>query len=262
VTLENFFRENQKVVLGFSGGVDSSFLLYAGLTCGAEISACFVKSAFQPEFELQDALLLAEHIGAKAVVIDKNILNDARVTANNNDRCYYCKMSIIGTLRLYAAAVKAPLIIDGTTASDDVSDRPGMRALAENGVRSPLRECGLTKDDVRRLSRSAGLFTWNKPAYACLATRVSTGITITGELLQRIEKAEDALSRFGFRDFRVRVIAENCRGCRSWPPVYEEVAKLQFLADQMDYAADWREDIVKAVKPYFRRVLLDMEGRA
>jgi len=275
-TLEEFFRTNPAAVLGFSGGVDSSYLLYAGLCCGATIKACFVKTAFQPEFELQDALLFTERLGAEIAIIDKNILRDARITLNTPDRCYHCKISIIETLRQYASLVNIPLIIDGTNASDDAADRPGMRALSEKGIRSPLLECGITKEDVRRLSRGAELPTWNKPAYSCLATRVSTGITITDELLQRVERAESALFKMGFRGFRVRVIAENCRGCvppsitnagdckgdRTMSPMYDEAVKLQFPLTQINGAIDKRESIVKAIKPYFERVLLDMEGRA
>jgi len=249
MTLEDFFRENQSAVLGFSGGVDSSYLLYAGLNCGANIKACFVKSAFQPESELREAVHFAEYIGAEMAVIEKNILRDARVTTNPPDRCYYCKRSIIDTLHLYGSAVNIPLVIDGTNASDDPSGRPGMRALAEKSVRSPLRECGITKDDVRRLSRGAGLPTWDKPAYACLATRVSTGTEITGELLQRIENAENAMFRLGFCNFRVRAIDGGV------------TAKLQFPQALLYCAVDRREEIIDAIKPHFKTVVLDMEGR-
>jgi uncharacterized protein len=249
VTLDDFFRENQTAVLGFSGGVDSSFLLYAGMLCGAKIKACFIKTAFQPEFELVDALRVAECLGAEFAVMDKDVLRDAQVTNNPPDRCYYCKKSILSALRVYASAVNVPLIIDGTNASDDAADRPGMKALAEMGVRSPLRECGITKDDARRISKAAGLFTWNKPAYACLATRIPTGTEITGETLLRIEKAEDALFEMGFGGFRVRVID----GGRT--------AKLQFTPLQIEEAFDKRENIIRAVKPYFGTILLDMEER-
>jgi len=239
-------------VLGFSGGVDSSFLLYAGSICGAKIRACFVKTAFQPEFELMDALRLAEYVGAEIVVIEKDVLADVRVSTNPAGRCYYCKKSIFGALRTYAKAVGVPLIIDGTNASDDEAARPGMRALTEMGVRSPLRECGITKDDVRRISKAAGLFTWDKPAYACLATRIPSNMPITAGLLQRIEMAEDALFEMGFRDLRVRIIADNSGGAQ---------AKLQFKQEQMFSAVYRREEILKAVKPYFETILMDMEGR-
>jgi len=247
ITLEQFFRENPSVALGFSGGVDSSYVLYAGLHYGAKVKAYFVKTAFQPEFELQDAYRLAEQIGTEITVLEMNILDNAQVVCNPAKRCYYCKRSIFETVRTRALADGISLLIDGTNASDDVADRPGMKALAELSVRSPLRECGITKDEVRRLSKEAGLFTWDKPAYACLATRIPTGQTYTKELLARVEKAEDALFAFGFSDFRVRVVGE--------------AAKLQFPADQINDLFNKRTEIVKTIKPYFSAVLLDLEGR-
>ena len=125
--------------------------------------------------------------------------------------------------------------------------RPGMRALQELEVRSPLRECGLTKEEVRRLSREAGLFTWDKPAYACLATRVPTGTALTRELLERTERAECALADLGFRDFRVRYL--------------EGRAKLQGTAGQMGLARGQRREILEALQPDYTEVLLDREER-
>ena len=247
MTLEQFFKENRSAALGFSGGVDSSYLLYAGLRYGAKIKAYFVKTAFQPDFELRDAYRLAEQIGTEITVLERDILDNAQVVSNPPDRCYFCKAAIFGILKKQAASDGISLVIDGTNASDDTADRPGMKALSELSVRSPLRECGLTKDEVRRLSREAGLFTWDKPSYACLATRVPSGRAITRELLRRVEKAEDALFALGFSDFRVRVL--------------DEAAKLQFPQGQINRAVDNRAEIVKAIKPYFPAVLLDLEGR-
>ena len=138
-------------------------------------------------------------------------------------------------------------MIDGTNASDDADDRPGMKALTELSVRSPLRESGITKSEVRHMSKEAGLFTWDKPAYACLATRIPTGQEITAELLHRIEKSEDALFGLGFTDFRVRVMGD--------------AARLQFPCEQMGLAVDKQKEITRAIKPYFSTVLLDLEGR-
>jgi len=248
LTLEQFFKENPKIAIGFSGGVDSSYLLFAGLHYGADIRAYYVKSAFQPRFEFADAKKLASHIGAKMHVPEIDVLGNEQVLQNPPDRCYHCKLAIFGSLVKQAAANGYPLVIDGTNASDDASDRPGMKALEELGVRSPLRECGLTKDDVRRLSKEAGLFTWDKPSYACLATRIPTGRAITGELLQGVEKAEDALFALGFSDFRVRV--------------YNEAARLQFPQDQMILALEKKEEIIGAMKAHFPIILLDLEGRS
>ena len=247
ISLEQFFKENPSVALGFSGGVDSSYLLYAGLMHDAKIKAYYVKTAFQPEFELRDAYRLTEQIGTPLTVIELDVMQHASVTGNTPDRCYYCKNLIFGAIRERATSDGYPLLIDGTNASDDADDRPGMRALTELGVRSPLREAGLTKEQVRLLSREAGLFTWDKPAYACLATRIPTGHEITEDLLTKVEMAENALFEIGFTDFRVRVI--------------DGAARLQFTAGQMDEAILRRHEILRLIKPIFSFVLLDLEGR-
>ena len=247
IKLDQFFKENPKVAIGFSGGVDSSYLLFAGLRSGADIQAYYAKAAFQPQFEFEEAKKLANLIGAKLKVIELDVLSNEVVLANKEDRCYHCKLAIFGALVQQARADGYALMIDGTNASDDASDRPGMKALDEMEVRSPLRECGLTKDDIRKLSKEAGLFTWDKPSYACLATRVPTGSPITGEILQRVEKAEDALFSLGFSDFRVRV--------------FNDAARLQFPDNQMAMAFEKKDQLTAAIKPYFPIILLDLAGR-
>ncbi|MCL1884656.1 MAG: ATP-dependent sacrificial sulfur transferase LarE [Defluviitaleaceae bacterium] len=245
--LEKFFNENPKVAIGFSGGVDSSYLLFAGLKSGADIMAYYVQAAFQPQFEREEAIKLANLIGAKMKILELDVLSEKTVVANPPDRCYHCKLAIFGALVNQAEADGYPLIIDGTNASDDASDRPGMKALTEMEVRSPLRECGLTKDEIRRLSKEAGLFTWDKPSYACLATRIPVGREITSDLLQRVEKSEDALFALGFSDFRVRV--------------YNDAARLQFPESQFESAILKKEKILTAIKPHFSAILLDLEAR-
>lgn len=247
MTLTEFFHENQKAAIAFSGGVDSAYLLYAALQSGADVRAYYVKSAFQPQFELDDARRLAETLSADMRVLDVDILADETVAANPPDRCYHCKRRIFSAIASAAAADGYTLLLDGTNASDDAGDRPGMRALRELSVRSPLRECGLTKEDVRRLSREAGLFTWDKPAYACLATRIPTGEAISRDMLERVEQAEDALARLGYRDFRVRV----CGGA----------ARLQLTGEELARAFGQREEITRALRPWFPAVLLDLEPR-
>ena len=227
--------------------MDSSYLLYAGLTFNANIKAYYVKSAFQPEFEMQDALKVAKHVGVEITVLELDVLKNTKVISNPPDRCYYCKIDIFGVLQKQADDDGFSFIIDGTNASDDASDRPGMRALSELSVRSPLRECGITKVDIRRLSKDAGLPTWDKPAYSCLATRIPTGCHITKDLLHRVERSENVLFALGFTDFRVRV--------------YHDAAKMQFPIDQLSKALDRREEIIQAIKPYFPEILLDFEGR-
>lgn len=247
MTLEQFFQENPRCALGFSGGVDSAYLLYAGVKAGADIRPYFIKTAFQPAFELADAQKLAEGLGVEVTVLELDALADPRVAANPADRCYYCKQNLFRTLKDRAIADGYPVLLDGTNASDEAGDRPGMRALAELSVRSPLRECGLTKAEIRACSREAGLFTWDKPAYACLATRVPAGEAITAETLARVEGAEDALFRLGYTDFRVRV--------------FHSAARLQLPRGQMERAVREAEELRQALKPYFTPILLDLEGR-
>ena len=247
MTLEQFFQENPRCALGFSGGVDSAYLLYAGVKAGADIRPYFIKTAFQPAFELADARKLAAGLGVEVTVLELDALADPRVAANPADRCYFCKQNLFRTLKDRAIADGYPVLLDGTNASDEAGDRPGMRALAELSVRSPLRECGLTKAEIRARSREAGLFTWDKPAYACLATRVPAGEAITAETLARVEGAEDALFRLGYTDFRVRV--------------FHSAARLQLPRGQMERAVREAETIQEALKPYFTPILLDLEGR-
>ena len=203
--LNAFFELNNKLAVAFSGGVDSTYLLHAAVMAGADVKAFYVKSAFQPEFEFEDAKKLAAQIGCGLCVIEADVLCDERVRANPEDRCYYCKQQIMDAITAAARDDGYDLVCDGTNASDDADDRPGFRALGELGIRSPLRECGLTKSDIRRLSKEAGLPTWNKAAYACLATRILTGEPITEEKLEITEKAEKILAGMGFRDFRARM---------------------------------------------------------
>lgn len=247
MTLQEFFTEHPKGALGFSGGVDSSYLLWAAVNAGADIAPYCIQTAFQPAFELEDAQRLCAQIGVKLNVIRLDALADPRVAANPANRCYYCKVGLFGALRARAKADGYDLLLDGTNASDDAGDRPGMKALREMEVRSPLRECGLTKAMIRQESRKAGLFTWDKPAYACLATRVPTGRTITSELLRRVEGAETALFALGFTDFRVRL--------------YDEAARLQLPEGQLANAVEQRQAIRQALAPWFDVVLLDTQTR-
>ena len=175
MTLEQFFHAHPRAAVAFSGGTDSAFLLWAAKTYGCDVHAYYMKTAFQPAFELADARRLAGELDIPMTVIETDILAVPGAAANGPDRCYHCKRQLFSALWQRARRDGHTLLLDGTNASDDEGDRPGMQALRELEVRSPLRECGLTKDEVRRLSREAGLFTWEKPAYACLATRIPTG---------------------------------------------------------------------------------------
>lgn len=245
--LFEFFHDHPKVALAFSGGVDSAYLLYAALQNGANVMAYYVKSAFQPQFELEDAKRLARQLHAKMKIIEADVLCHSEIAQNSADRCYHCKKVIFSAIAEMAFRDGYSTLLDGTNASDDADDRPGMRALQECSVHSPLRECGLTKAEIRRLSKEAGLFTWNKPAYACLATRIPTGESITAEKLLRTERAEDYLFSLGFTDFRVR-----CLG---------DTAKLQISASQLDKLMKNITAIVRELKKYYASVVLDMEVR-
>ena len=247
MTLQEFFAENPRAAIAFSGGVDSSYLLYAAVQCGADVHAYFAKTAFQPQFELDDAQRLAESVGAKLTVLELDALSSEDVARNPANRCYYCKTGLFGALQKRALEDGYTVLLDGTNASDEAGDRPGMQALSELHVLSPLRLCGLTKPQIRELSREAGLFTWDKPTYACLATRIPTGQRITNELLARVEGAEQALFSLGFTDFRVRV--------------FHDAARVQLKPAQMQQALTRRSEILENMRPYFETVLLDLKGR-
>ena len=144
--IKEFFEKYPKVAIAFSGGVDSSYLLYAAKQYAKRFTAYYVKSVFQPEFEYRDAVRLAEELGADISVIEADVLSSEDVKRNPENRCYYCKQLIFSNIKKKALEDGYTVVLDGTNASDDVNDRPGMKALKELEVRSPLRECGLTKD--------------------------------------------------------------------------------------------------------------------
>lgn len=245
--LARFFQENPRCALAFSGGVDSAYLLYAAVTGGAKLRAYYVQTPFQPAFEYEDARRMAQQLGVELEVISLNVLADSAITANPADRCYFCKRRIFTAIWERARADGFPLVLDGTNASDQVSDRPGMRALRELGVRSPLREAGLSKQEIRRLSAEAGLFTHNKPAYACLATRIPTGTAITAQKLKITELGEEYLKGLGFSDFRIRLLGDG--------------ARIQLRHEQLPLLLERREEILSELKKYYSAVLLDLEAR-
>lgn len=245
--LKAFFRENPRMGLAFSGGVDSAYLLYAAKVCGCEVKAYYVKSQFQPIFEQRDAEKLAADLGAELEILKADILSDEQVRVNPENRCYFCKRRLFSEILRRAGEDGFTAVMDGTNATDDYDDRPGMKALSELKVLSPLRRCGVSKAQVREYSKMAGLFTWDKPAYACLATRIPAGNAIEKETLEKIEGAENALFKMNYSDFRVRV--------------YGEAARLQFPEAQIASAVSEREKLIAALKPYFEIVLLDLKGR-
>ena len=245
--LQDFFRENPRVAIAFSGGVDSAYLLYAAQRYAQSVWAYYVSSEFQPAFERADAVRLAEQLGADMKILTVAALDTPHVRENPANRCYYCKQGIFGAIWKAARDDGYTVLLDGTNASDDAGDRPGMKALQELEVRSPLRECGLTKTQIRQLSKEAGLFTWDKPAYACLATRIPAGEEITGEKLAATEAAEGYLFSLGFTDFRVR--SQNGH------------ARIQLPEAQWELLIRHRAEILEELKKYYVTVALDLTVR-
>lgn len=245
--LDRFFQENPKAALAFSGGVDSAYLLYTAKKAGAAVTAYYVRTPLQPQFEYEDALRLARELEMPMRTLSVPILDNPQIVANPENRCYFCKKQLFSAIRTASVQDGFHLILDGTNASDDVADRPGMAALQELQVRSPLREAGLTKAEIRRLSREAGLFTHDKPAYACLATRIPAGVPITREALSRTENAENYLKGLGFSDFRIRLSGD--------------AARIQLPESQIPLLLEHRQAILAHLKTCYRAVLLDLEVR-
>lgn len=245
--LSDFFTDHPKVALAFSGGADSAYLAYAAKTCGADIHAYYMDSQFQPRHQLCDAIELAKSLDVPLTVLKKDVLMDNIICENSAERCYHCKTALFSLLRDVAKADGYSFVIDGTNSSDMMADRPGMRALIELGIRSPLRAAFITKDELRKLSKAAGLITWNKPSNSCLATRIKTGDTITQAELDKVEYSENVMARLGFSDFRVLV-----RG---------KAAILRLREDEFSRAFYKIKDIRDLLSPYFTAVYLDLEAR-
>lgn len=208
MTIEDYFDVNRTLALAFSGGTDSAYLLYEAVKSGADVCPFFVKSQFTPEFEVRDAQDFCKSLGVKLQIIELNILNVAGAAANGHDRCYHCKHAMMDAITSEMSRYGFMLLIDGTNASDSFDDRPGMRALSEYKVQSPLRMAGMTKEMIRERSRKAGLKTSDKPSYSCLATRFPENFRLTADALKKLELCEDAIAAMGLTGFRLR-ISEN-----------------------------------------------------
>jgi uncharacterized protein len=245
--LSLFFEEYPEVAVAFSGGVDSSYLLYAAQKYARKVCAYYVKTVFQPQFEYDDAKRITEQLGIGMVTIDADILGNSTVVSNPSDRCYYCKQTIFTAIIKRARDDGFFYVLDGTNASDDEGDRPGMRALREMKVLSPLKLCGLSKSDVRSLSKEAGLFTWDKPSYACLATRIMTGQRIDERIIKRCDDSEEYMRTLGFSDFRVRTRGED--------------AVIQIKGEQIPILIANRENILNKLGGMYRSVLFDLKTR-
>lgn len=245
--LKAFFEENPRVAVAFSGGTDSAYLLYQAAKYAESVTAYCVESIFQTEDERDDVRRLADELGIKLRIVMLNILADKNVVKNNEKRCYHCKKALLQKVKEWAQSDFYTVVIEGSNADDDPAQRPGMKALEELGVRSPMREAGLTKADIRRLSKEAGLFTWDKPSNSCAATRVPTGVKLTLEILKKIRNGEEQLKALGFSDLRLR-----------WR---DGAAKLELPAEQLALAVEKRNDIIAALGENFTEVSVDLKGR-
>ena len=236
-------------VIGFSGGVDSTFLFAVAAGClGQKALAVTATSETYPQRELSEAKELAERIGGRHRVIVSEELNIPEFKDNPPNRCYYCKHELFSKLRAIADEEGLPHVLDGTNRDDRSDHRPGSQAAAEIGVRSPLDEVGFTKDDIRKLSFALDLPTWDKPAFACLSSRFPYGTAITAERVRQVGLAEDALRDLGFRILRVRY--------------HGDVARIELGADEFSQATgSLREEVAKCVKNAgFAYVALDLQG--
>jgi len=206
--LKKNLKKMGKVLIAFSGGVDSSFLLKVALdTLGKEnVLAVTADSETYPKSELKDASRLAEDLGlnGRHRIIKTSELKLKKFSENPPDRCYYCKSELFSRLKKIAQKNKISYVLDGSNYSDQNDFRPGRKAIFNLGVKSPLLESKLTKEEIRALSKKLKLPTWNKPALACLSSRIPYGEKITFEKLKRIEKAESFLKNLGFNQLRVR----------------------------------------------------------
>jgi uncharacterized protein len=204
--LKNLLSPMKKVLVAFSGGVDSSFLLYfAREALGAEnVLAVIAQSPTYPREEVEDAIRLADALGIRCQLIKTEEFSDENFICNSTSRCYYCKKELFSQLKKLAAENGIHQVLDGSN-FDDLSDyRPGSRAKNELDVRSPLQEAGLSKDDIRQLSKQAELSTWDKPSMACLSSRIPYGTRITPDILYKIGEAEKFLKSLGLKQVRVR----------------------------------------------------------
>ena len=246
--LRDRLEELDHVVVGFSGGADSAFLAWVAndvLGAGRVLAVTAVSPSLASE-ERADCEALAREWGLRWRGVETHELERAAYVANDRDRCYHCKSELMDVVAPFAASEGAVVVL-GTNVDDLGDHRPGQQAASERGAAFPLVDAGFTKADVRATSKALGLRTWDKPAAACLASRIPYGTPVTFEVLDRVGRAESALRALGFRQVRVRH--------------YGEAARLELDLEELPTALRRREQIVAAVHGAgYRYVTLDLEG--
>lgn len=203
--LRHLLKDLKSCAIAYSGGVDSTFLIKVAYdTLGEKALAVTATSSIYPKRELEDAKRYAQEIGIPHIIFHSEELDIPEFLDNSYDRCYYCKKELLNKLQEIAKEYHLHAVIDGSNADDILDYRPGVRALNELGIKSPLKEVGLTKQEIRQLSIAMHLKSSGKPAFACLASRVPYGVKITRERLKQVETAEEYLFSLGIRQCRVR----------------------------------------------------------